>query len=303
MQETKHLIESEISIGILSYQRTDLLLKTIFDLTYVRAHVDLIIINNNENFCIEDEIRQVIKHCGNINLIYIHDKVNYGVAIGRRKLIEACTTDYIIMLDDDVSIPDINKVVATTLDEFKTDSQVKGIAFNIKEYTTKNHNRYEIPHKNKNIDMETRFFTYLMIGAGHALHVPSVKQVGNYPDDFGMYGFEEVDVSFRLINAGHKIVFNPHCMIEHKKSPDGRFSNRMVNKLAFVNRTKMAKRYFSLPNFVVCYVVRSIFFLGKTKSFSEFISASNEIFGDQKKQSFSPVFYSYVKSVRGFIWW
>ncbi|MGP1390438.1 MAG: glycosyltransferase family 2 protein [Vibrio diabolicus] len=303
MQETKPLIESDISVGILSYQRTDLLLKTIFDLTSINAYVDLIIVNNNEGFCIEDEIRQVIKHCKNINLIYIYDKINYGVAIGRRKIIDACVTDYIIMLDDDVSIPDINKVVATTLDEFNSDSQVKGIAFNIKEYNTKNHNRYEIPHKNKKINMDSRFFTYLMIGAGHALHVPSVKRVGNYPDDFGMYGFEEVDVSFRLINAGYKIVFNPHCLVEHKKSPDGRFSNQMVNKLAFVNRTKMAKRYFSLPNFLVCYVVRSAFFLGKTKNFSVFLSASQEIFSDKKKQRFSSVFYNYVKSVRGFIWW
>lgn len=302
MQQTE-LPRNSLSIGILSYKRTDLLLETLLNIADINISIDLIIVNNNEDFCIKNDINNVIKDNSGINLVYISDNINYGVAVGRRKIIEECQTDYIIMLDDDVYIDDINSIVTNSMLEFEKDSDVKGVAFNIKEYSSKKHNRYEIPHKNKNVNMNERFFTYIMIGAGHALHVPTVRKVGNYPDDFGLYGFEEVDLSFRIINDGNKIVYNPKCMVEHKKSPDGRFSNNAVNKLAFVNRTRMAKRYFSFFNFSVCYIVRGGFFLVKTKDISEFIDSSKTIFLDKKKNKFSSYFYKYVNSVNGFLWW
>ena len=65
--------------------------------------------------------------------------------------------------------------------------------------------------------------------------------MGNFSNTLGPYGFEEIDVAFRLINAGYKIKYLHDCIIEHKKSPDGRFSNEMVNYYALVNRTILAK--------------------------------------------------------------
>ncbi|EMQ2878780.1 hypothetical protein V9N52_004113, partial [Vibrio navarrensis] len=194
-------------------------------------------------------------------------------------------------------------ILDNCLSEFERDSSIKGIAFNIKEFNTETHNRFEIPHKNKNINLDEDFNTYLMIGAGHALDVKAVKEVGNYPDDFGLYGFEEIDLSFRLINAGYKIRYLCRCVILHKKSPDGRFSSAFVNKLAFVNRCKMAKRYFSIFNFIKCYLVRGAFFIIKNRNPKMFYMASREIFSDRKKMKFNRHFYDYIKSVDGFIGW
>lgn len=292
-----------ISIGILSYKRTDLLLDTLKDIVNVNDDVEIIILNNNINECILSEIESVINLSDKINLKYIHDNCNYGVALGRRKIIEHCDNDYIIMLDDDIKIPDINMIITSCLNCFSVDKSLAGIAFNIKEFSTLNHNRYEIPHKNKSIDMTSSFYTYLMIGAGHALDVKSVKEVGNYPADFGLYGFEEVDLSFRLINSGFTIKYLPECEVHHKKSPDGRFSNKIVNKLAFINRCKMAKRYFHYPYFISCLFVRSVFLLCKTKDVKLFFSSIHEVLEDNVSDKFGPNFYRYVKTVKGFIYW
>ncbi len=303
MQEIKLLNQSDISIGVLSYKRTDLLLETLSELANLEYKVDLIVVNNNEDFCILDQIKQEICNFKNVNLLYIHDWINYGVSNGRRKIIEHCKTDYIVLLDDDVAVPDINSCITSVLDEFSKFTDVKGIAFNIKEFSTKKHNRFEIPHKNKKIDLTVAFDTYLMIGAGHALDVKAVLEVGNYPDDFGLYGFEEVDLSFRLINAGYRIRYNPNCIVEHKKSPDGRFSSLQVNELAFVNRCKMARRYFKTQYFITCYLVRSVFFLLKTRRFKAFYKCSCEIFKDKKKSKFGRSFYAYIAHVKGFLYW
>ncbi|ELI5732798.1 glycosyltransferase [Vibrio fluvialis] len=293
----------KISVGILSYKRTDLLTETLNDLLGSKFEFELIILNNNEDICILSDIKSVIGRDKNIILNYIHDNKNYGVALGRRKIIDSCQSDYIIMLDDDVAVPDFDLTIKSCLEIFSSESEVKGVAFNITEFSSDCHNKYEIPHKNKKIDMSVVFDTYLMIGAGHALDVRAAKDVGNYPDDFGLYGFEEVDLSFRLVDKGYKIKYHPLCRVKHKKSPDGRFSNTVVNQLAFVNRCKMAKRYFKFPYFLTCLFVRSVFFLLKTKNLRLFFVSLNEIFSDKKNNKFGLSFYKYIKSVNGFIYW
>jgi len=290
-----------IAIGILSYKRTDLLVSTLKDICKTSENIELIILNNNDDFCIQEDILNVISHKNNINLKYIYDNYNYGVGKGRRKLIEECTSDYIIMLDDDVSIPNVNVLIQEVKKTFSSDDLIKGIAFNIKEFQTGLNNRYEIPHKNKNIDLTVEFNTYLMIGAGHALDVDAVKEAGNYPNDLGLYGFEEIDLSLKLINCGYHLRYNPNLVIMHKKSPDGRFSGETVNYLFFVNRTKIAKRHLKLGYFISCFFIRSIYFLLKTNNWKLYVTAVNDIRADDVRLKFNYNFYKYVRSVKGFL--
>jgi GT2 family glycosyltransferase len=292
-----------VSIGILSYKRTDLLLDTLRDLSSVTQSVELVLLNNNEDMDILNEVSSLLDGHENLKLNYIWDRNNYGVSSGRRRLIEACTGRWMILLDDDVAIPDINRVVTDVIGEFESAPTTKAIAFNIVEHDTGMPNRYEIPHKNKAVDLSSAFDTYLIIGAGNALDVQAVRDVGNFPDDFGLYGFEEIDVAFRLINAGWKIRYLPSCVVKHKKSPDGRFSNHYVSRQCYVNRVVMARRYLSLPYVVSCFVVRTVFLLKQTGSLSLVVSAAKESFRGVEVCKFDRSFYSYIKKVNGFIWW
>jgi GT2 family glycosyltransferase len=294
---------NKISIGILSYKRVDLLLETIKNIAITHYNIDLIILNNNEDIDIEGNIRVLLENANNINLRYLWFYKNLGVATGRREILSSCKTEIIIMLDDDVVIPSIDSIISNVFTEFENDNTLGGISFNIIDMTTGKHNRYEIPHKNKKIDMTNKFYTYLMIGAGHALNVPKTIEVGNYPNDFGLYGSEEIDLSFRLINEGYRIIYSPECKIIHIKSPDGRFLSATVNYQAFVNRSKIAKRYFKLRYFLSCLFVRSIYFFYKTKNVRLYIKAVKEIFKDKKRNTFDENFYKYIKSVDGFLYY
>ncbi|AYV13201.1 glycosyltransferase family 2 protein [Shewanella algae] len=290
-----------ISVGLLSYARTDLLIETLSNISSDNFNIKVYLLNNNPDVCILNEVRQYV--CQGVQLEYYWFHENLGVARGRRKLVELCTERYMILLDDDVYIEDFDKICANVSNEF-LDEKVGGIAFHILECGKNSANRYEIPHKNKEFDLDKDQDTYLMIGAGHAIDVELAMRVGNYPDDFGLYGFEEVDLSFRMLNEGFKIRYLHNCVIEHKKSPDGRFSNELVNYLAFVNRTRMAKRYLKFRYFCTCYFVRSIFFLLKTRNFGLFVQASREILrSEHNHKKFGSSFYHYIRKCRGFLWY
>ncbi|MEZ9407412.1 glycosyltransferase family 2 protein [Vibrio sp. 10N.286.48.F5] len=290
-----------VSIGLLTYQRTDLLIKTIEDICKTKLDVELIVLNNNVDMDVFSDINNTIVD-SNVNLVYLWDKKNHGVSSGRRRLTKAASRDIMILFDDDVVIPDIDLIIHSVLNAM-VDPSVYGVAFNIIDYKTKTQNRFEIPHKNKNIDMSKPFNTYVMIGAGHAISVDKSLTVGNYADDFGLYGFEEVDLSFRLVNAGGKIIYLPECVVYHKRSPDGRFSNNQVSYQAFVNRSIMAKRYFPFYLFVSCIVVRGLFYLKVSKDVRGFIKALRVIASDRKYNKFDSKFFNYVKEVKGFLWY
>lgn len=291
-----------ISIGILTYKRTDLLLSTIRDINDVSHDVELIILNNNEDIDVLDDLNSVITS-NNVSLKYIWHKKNYGVSTGRKIITENCDTEYLVLFDDDVSIPNIDDSLDRVIREFDNDDKVYGIAFNIIDHSTGYNNRFEIPHKNKNIDMRSDFDTYIMIGAGHALRVDKAIEAGNYADDFGLYGFEEVDLGFRLVNLGGRIKYLSNCVVRHKRSPDGRFSNSQVSYQAFVNRCIMAKRYFPVRYYIVCLFVRSVFLLKTTKDIKLLFKGLTEIFKDKNKLKFNSYFFNYVNKVKGFLWY
>lgn len=290
----------KISIGVLSYQRTDLLINTIKCISTTKHTIDLMVLNNNEKGCVKNEVSKELPV--NVKLRYFSDGVNHGVAKGRDLILRKCKTDFLILFDDDLHISDIDEIIESTLRVFEN-KKVYGIAYNIKEYATNKHNRFEIPHKNKKFDMTLEQDTYLMIGAGHAIRVKQAKECGGYPHDFGLYGFEEVDLALRLVNSGGEIRYSPRCVVHHKKSPDGRFSNKYVNYQGFINRTIMAKRYLLRRHYYVCLTTRSVFFLVKTKDFRLYLKALKVIHEDNVLNKFSKSFYDYIRKVKGFIWY
>ena len=295
------MIKFDISIGILSFKRTDLLLDSLKCLLGSSFNIELLVLNNND-FCIYNDIQSLINSDQGITLKYLHTGHNLGVSSGRRLLVDEASSDYMILLDDDIYLNNIDLIIKNTIDVFNNEKDVSLLAFNIKEYSTKQHNRYEIPHKNKSLDMSKDFYTYLIIGAANALRVSVVKTVGNFPDDFGLYGFEEIDVAFRVINSGAKIKYISGNVVYHKKSPDGRFSNDYVLELYLINRCKMAKRYLKRRYFYSCLFVRSAHYLLKTKKVSNFLKILNQIIKDDTESKFGNNFYSNIKEVKGFLW-
>jgi GT2 family glycosyltransferase len=290
-----------ISVGLLSYKRTDLLKETIKSFVDTSFEVELVLLNNNVS-SIYEEISDFLPSKSNLTLNYLSYGKNLGVSEGRRKIVENCNSDILIILDDDVEVKGFDNIVERVLGEFHCDSNLGAAAFNIKEYSTGKNNHYEIPHKDKTVDLSEDFYTYLIIGAGNAINVKVAREVGNFADDFGLYGFEEIDLAFRIIASGRKIKYLSDCVILHKKSPDGRFHGELVNQLYFENRTRMAKRYLKAKYYFSCLIVRFFYMLVKTRNITLCVSSLRKVLRDDKNLKFDDRFYDYIRDVRGFLW-
>jgi GT2 family glycosyltransferase len=292
-----------ISVGLLTFRRTELVCDVIRRISESSSTIDLIVINNNEDFDVLSEISELVNNKPNIRLIYHWERKNLGVPGGRKKIIDLCQTRHVILLDDDVDFETLDLIGQAVAKGFEGDERIKAIAFNIREFVSRKHNRYEIPHKNKEIDMDKEFLTYLVIGAGCALDVEAVRKVGNFSTDLGLYGFEEVDVAFRLINSGGHILYKPDCEIFHKKSPDGRLPSLSVASLMFKNRMTIARKHLKLRYCWSCFIVRSVFFLYQTRSIRGYFKLLSSLRGAPEREKFGDFFYEYIRSVRGFLWW
>ena len=80
----------------------------------------------------------------------------------------------------------------------------------------------------------------------------ALEQVGGFPDSFGAY-FEDVDLSFQLRQAGHRLLYEPASRVWHQGAAShGRGSRRLVEQ-----QSRNEERVFwrNLPNSVLAQAV------------------------------------------------
>ncbi|RDL31287.1 hypothetical protein DA099_08905 [Photobacterium damselae] len=292
----------KITIGVLSYKRIDDLLLLLEDLNKLNKPVKLIIVNNDVDNDIYSFVSDIISN-DQIEIQYIAPDSNLGVAGGRNLILENAVGKFTIFFDDDLYIPNINEIVDVCFQLFEN-KKISGIAFNVIDYNTKGYSRFEIPHSKKNIDMNSGFYTYLMIGAGHAVRNEFVNKYGGYPDDFGLYGMEEIDLSFKIISKNNYIVYDPRLKVEHKKSPEGRLPNVSVLKNLFVNKSRIAKKYFPSRYFFTTVFVWGGVFILKTRSLNKYINSVRDIISYNSNDSckLDKEQVKYIKKIKGRLW-
>lgn len=251
-----------ISILIISYGRKNELIETLKCISeYSGDTVELLFLDNNEFDHLKEDVERVFNNNPDVNLKYFHDGINYGVAKGRNYLIERAKGDILITLDDDLYIEDINILVKKVSEYFYHNENLGTLAFNIKNFYTKNALRHEIPHGNKSLDFSNNMLTYYFIGAGHAIKKDVYEKVGLYPLDLGMYGGEERDLSFRIIDNNFDILYSADIIIYHKVSPNGRMAKVEENFYRYRNQLIVVNRYMPFIYSFTSNVVWSLFYL------------------------------------------
>lgn len=168
---------------------------------------------------------------------------NLGVAGGRNYAAKKAKGDILIFLDDDAvfaSKGNFSKI----LHKMEEEEAVGVLAFQITNFYTKRMRTEEIPFTDKNLDMEQERLTSTYIGAGHAIRKEIFEKCGLYPEDY-FYGVEELDLSFRVINAGYTILYFPAVKVLHKQVLTGRVTNQEKWVMSYRNRMITAYRYLS----------------------------------------------------------
>jgi GT2 family glycosyltransferase len=80
------------------------------------------------------------------------------------------------------------------------------------------------------------------VGAGHAIRRSALARTKGYDEALFFY-WEELDLSYQLIEAGYRIVYDPSVIVRHKSSPEarlwwerGRFYYRARNRIYLTHK-------------------------------------------------------------------
>lgn len=270
---------------MISYGRTEELIETLKCINEYNGNViELLFLDNNKVNTLKDSVENIFKDNLDIKVKYFHEGINYGVAQGRNYLIERAEGDILITLDDDLYIEDINILVKKVTEYFTQNKNVGGLAFNIRNFYTKKSLRHEIPHGNKSLDFSKNMFTYYFIGAGHAIRKTVYEKVGLYPIDLGMYGGEERDLSFRIMDGNFDILYAVDIIIYHKVSPNGRMARTEENFYRYRNQLIVLNRYMPFMYSFTSNIIWSLFYLFIKKGrLSDVYVVMKEVYNLRKK--------------------
>ncbi|HHF1103200.1 TPA: glycosyltransferase family 2 protein, partial [Haemophilus influenzae] len=253
-----------ISLLIISFGRCQEVLETFACVNkYHGKKIELLFLDNNPARELETALSSIVENNSSILFSYFHTGENLGVAEGRNFLIEKAQGDILITLDDDIEIEDIILLIQKVTDYMANNAKVGALAFNIKNYFTRKALSHEIPHGNKKLDFSQNLLTYYFIGAGHAIRKEVYQKAGFYPKDLGLYGGEERDLSFRILEAGYQILYASDIVIYHKVSPNGRMMRKKENFFRYRNQLIVLNRYMPMRYRLTSNFVWSIFYLVK----------------------------------------
>lgn len=212
--------------------------------------IEIVVVDNAS----DDDTGLIIKEKYNLPAIhYFKVSENKGCVEGRNIAIRNCKGNIIVAIDDDATLTDVD-ATQKIVDRFSQDKEVGLLTFKSLNYSTGKVLREEFPHKDKSLDTDQEFETSYFIGVGYALRRIVYEKVGLYPADF-FFGFEELDLSFKMMDAGYKIIYFPQVTVLHKKSPAGRLSYNDLWLKRLENRVRV-----SIRNLPWRYVIASTFF-------------------------------------------
>lgn len=132
-----------------------------------------------------------------------------GLLEARNRMMRACGADIFISLDDDAWFLK-NDEVSIAVQCFKENEHLGAIGFDILEMGSA---------RFREVDRENPILTNFFKGAGHALRMSIVKEVGFYIPFPVKYGHEEKDLGIRILDEGYEIWMLPGVHVWHDYTP------------------------------------------------------------------------------------
>jgi len=141
---------------------------------------------------------------------------NQGVPGGRSAGMQAVDSDVALVgfLDDDARLAS-RGVAATTREMFRKSTRTAVVSFRIQDETGATARRHVPRPGHRGFDKGGRVSAFL--GGACVVRRSACDAVGGYWSDL-FYSHEELDLSWRLIDAGHDIVYEPDCLVDHPKT-------------------------------------------------------------------------------------
>lgn len=219
------------SVVVLTYARDAILADTLVRLHQclgARDDYEVILVDNNAERGERAALLAPFPHTQ-----YLFSGHNKGVH-ARNDGFDAARGEIIVLLDDDVLVetPEMLDVFAS---RFAEDERLGAI-------TVRKHVRGEtrrrvdlIPHTAKDVDLTQPFLTFRFVGGCVAFRTACLREVGGFLPDF-FYGLEEIELSYRIIDAGWRIRYDPAVSCEELEHPAGRDAKKRVQTQRLANK-------------------------------------------------------------------
>jgi GT2 family glycosyltransferase len=174
------------------------------------------------------------------NVCYHRLEENRGVSGGRNVGTRLARGDILITIDDDAVLID-RGAARRVVEKFLGDSSIGALAFKIVSPEGRIRPR-EFPTFDRSLDPGIEFETCYFIGAGHAMSRKVHDAVGLYVDHF-FFGLEEIEFSWRIMDAGFRIVYFPDVVVMHMKAASSRIPQSEMLRQELQNRFEMNVRH------------------------------------------------------------
>lgn len=225
----------KIDIGIISFNRIDILKKNISNCLIYEYLINKIIIVNNgtKNFHLNEFSSKKI--------FLIDLKDNLGVSRARNLIFQSSSADFLIMIDDDAIIYHLNIAIKRIIKYFKKFNNLALIQFRIIDYNLNKTIKREYPQNLNFTHSKIPILSSYFIGAGFVLRKNIFKNY--FFDEKIFYAQEDIDLSFRLINDNFFFIIDNKIPIMHYRDKKGRLNNSKVIESNFFNRLVINYKY------------------------------------------------------------
>ncbi|MEZ5330949.1 MAG: glycosyltransferase [Thermoanaerobaculia bacterium] len=156
---------------------------------------------------------------------------NLGVATGRTVGIEAVGEELVLCLDDDARLESAD-AFARVGERFDESPQLAVLAFRIVNARRGETLGHEFPRRRLSArGVERRQEVAYFIGCGFAARRSTFLEAGGF-NPLLHYGLEELDLSYRLLEAGHRLLYDPAIVVRHRADPGSRRDRRWYFHMA-----------------------------------------------------------------------
>jgi hypothetical protein len=197
---------------------------------------EIIVIDNGSG---SDRLEAIVKRFPQARLVKLDN--NVGVPAGRNLGIRVSQGEIIFFLDDDIELAD-PQLTKNIIDLFK-DPTIGAVTVKVVNKSSGHLERRETPwrgHKDPQEPIECSYF----LGGAVAIKRKIFDKCGLFPENFFFSG-EELDLSFRMLEQGYRIIFLPTNPVYHKNKPGNPLATNYIY-FYIRNRIWLALKYLPL---------------------------------------------------------
>lgn len=239
-----------VSIIILSWNRKNEILKTLEDLkqqTY--KNFEIIVVDQASTDETPEAIEEIFP---DVKIIRLHK--NFGVPGGRNVGAANAKGRILVFLDNDASLD--NKALEVVVERFSKEDKLGIIGFQILNATTKKLDLSSWAYQKVKIkDEDTEFYTYTFCGGASAIKKEILKKIGYYWDEL-FWGWEEMGLSIRVLDAGYKILYLPSVIVNHRISEEKKTNSSLAECIRLKNSLWVSWRYMPISYSIMESIIR-----------------------------------------------